>query len=225
MKSTWTGELRAALRKEWRSEMRSRHGLLTSALFGVLALVAMAFASYDQVPPPTLAAGMLSATLLFMAAISAPRVFLAEEDRGTLELVLLAGRPDVVFLGKLLFNIVQLSLSSLVLSGLFLVLTNVAVEQAWLFALGVLVFSLAMAGGLSLSGALVLGAGNRWVLVGTVGLPLLLPCVIMAVGVLRVALGSGFIEGGIESLLALSGFAVVLCGAGPYLANFLWELS
>jgi len=222
-KSSWASEALAVFHKEWLTEMRSRHGLFTTFLFSLLAVVAMAFASFGLVPVPSLAAGMLCVTLLFSSVIALPRTFLAEDEQGTFDLLRLSAEPTALYFGKYLYNVAQSVISAAVLALLFTGMTSSRVEQPVMFTLGVLFTALALAGGVSVCGALVMGAANRWILSAAVSLPILLPQVFLAVEALRVAMGEGTADHGWSAVFGLFGWALVLASSGPYLAALAWK--
>jgi len=222
MSSSWIAEIRAVAQKEWRSERRAQHGLWTAGLFSVTAVTGMAFASFGQRPPPTLAAGMLAVTLLFTAVTAVPRTFLAEEEQGTMDLLRLLGRPETIYLGKMLYVLVQLLAQTVILSTLFVGLTSTPVVEPTVLVAGLAGYAFALATIVSFAGALAAGATNRWLLAGAVGMPLLLPAVAMAVGVLRVGFGAGFVSGAIQSGLSLLGFGVLAFASAPWMMRGLW---
>ncbi|MBX7132177.1 MAG: heme exporter protein CcmB [Fimbriimonadaceae bacterium] len=209
--------------KEWRGEMRSRHGLFTAGLFSLLAVVAMGFASYGIKPSGGLAAGMLCVTLLFAAITALPRTFLVEDEQGTFDLLRLIAEPSIVFAGKALYNAVQMLATGVLLAVLFVNMTGIEIAHGGLFALGIAAESLALAGAVSVCGSLVIGASNRWVLAGVVALPLLLPQVFLGVGCMRVALGEGLAPGGWQSAFGLIGFAIAALAGGPLIAAAVWK--
>ncbi len=216
-------EIRAVLNREWSSESRLRHGLFTSALFSVLAVVAMGFASYGQRPGPTLAAGMLSVTLLFSAVVALPRTFLIEHEQGTFDLLRLTTRPEAAFSGKALYNLIQMSITAMAVATLFSVLTNRDVQVPWLFVLGLVATAGSLSYGVSICSALVITASNRWLLVGAIAVPLLLPQMSLCVGLFRVAFGEGSLFGGIQCLVGLVGYAVAMAAMGAPLAALVWR--
>jgi len=221
--SSWASETLAVFHKEWLTEMRSRHGLFTSFLFSLLAVVAMSLSSFATKPAPSIAAGMLCVTLLFSAVVALPRSFLVEDEQGTFDLLRLAVEPSAAFAGKLLYNAVQALLSVAVLSVLFVTMTGVTVLDPLLFALGCLFTALSLAGGVSVCGALVMGASNRWLLGTAAALPILLPQVFLGMGALKVAFGQGTVSGGWMCVTGLFGWALTLASIGPFLAAAAWK--
>ncbi|HRF58555.1 MAG TPA: heme exporter protein CcmB [Fimbriimonadaceae bacterium] len=216
-------EIWTVFRKEWRGEMRSRHGIFTAGLFSLLAVVAIAFASYGQKPSGTILAGMLCITLLFASVMALPRTFLVEDEQGTFDLLRLISEPQPVFVGKTLYNLTQMLVTGFVLAILLIGFAGLQVTVVWLYILALVAECMALAGAVSLCGALAIGAANRWILAAVLSVPLLLPQVAMGVGAFRAALGEGTIAGGTQNVLGLLGFGVAALALGPVLAASVWK--
>lgn len=223
MNSRWADQAMAVVAKELKTEMRSKHGLFTAGLFGFLTVATMVFSTFAEGPTPTIAAAMLVVALLFAAVTTMPRTMLVEDEQGTFELLQLLSEPSAAYFGKAVYNAMQMLVASLVLGGVFVAMANIDVVRPFPFVAGLVLLSLAMAGGVSLCGGLVLGAANRWVLVGALSLPLLMPVVFLGVVAIRSGLGAGFEGTGTESLMALGGYALVTLAAGPGLVAAVWR--
>lgn len=223
--SSWTIEALAVFNKEWLTEMRSRHGLFTSFLFSLLAVFAMSLASFSSKPDASTAAGMLAVTLVFSSIVSIPRTFLIEDEQGTFDILRLAADPSAVFAGKALYNALVSLLTAVVLSVLFVNLTSAKVADPAMFGASVVLGSIALAYGVSICGALVMGANNRWLLGASVALPILLPQIFLGMGAMRVALGAGGSAGGWQCVTGLGGFALALAAGGPLLAYAAWNTN
>lgn len=211
------------LRKEFQSELRSKTGLITAGLFAVVAVVAIAFATFSTKITPTIAAGLFWITLLFSSMISLPRAFTIEEELGTGDLLRLMARGHAVFWGKALFNLGLLVVTGAILTVLFLLFARVHIESVGLFALSVVGSCLALAGGVTLSGTLVAQAVNRGALSAVIALPLLLPLTAIGVGALRVAFGEPGDATGLRDALGLLCYGVASMAIGPYLYTAVWK--
>jgi heme exporter protein B len=221
----WATEVKAIFRKEVQSEMRSKSGLVTSGLFGVVAVVAIAFATRDVKITPMVAAGLFWVTLLFSSMISLPRAFTVEEELGTGDLLRLVARPHAVFWGKMLFNLVLLTVTAAALATLFLVLVGVQVSNISMFMMALIGSCLTLAGTVTLSGAIVAQAANRGSLAGAISLPLLLPITMLGVIGLAASLGqsSGLAVNGTSATLGLICYGVLSVAVGPYLFAVIWK--
>lgn len=225
MSSRWTADALAVFGKEAKTETRSRHGALTAGLFALLSVVSMSFASFGERPAPGLAAGMLTVTLLFTAVVALPRTFLVEDEQGTIDLLRLTCDPSAAFAGKLAYCLASGTLASWLVAGLFVTMTGVDVVRPLLFWSGVTLLAWGLAAGVSLCGAIVVGAANRWILAAAVAAPLLLPETFLGVGALKAGLGGGSEPVGVQAVAALAGWAVALAAGGPVLVGQVWGLE
>ena len=224
MNSNWLSEIRAIFLKEWRTEMRSLSGVVTSMLFSVVTVYAISFAALNTKLHGTVVAGMLWVALLFSAASSLTRIFLVEEEQGTADLLRLVARPHAVFWGKAIFNILQSLVTSVLLSILYLGFTSATVTIPWLFAVSLTAGCLSLAGAVTLCGAIAAQASNRSMLSAAIAVPLLLPLVALGVSGMRISLGDGsWASGGLASVIGLVGYAMATLATGPYIFAAVWK--
>jgi heme exporter protein B len=209
--------------KDARTELRTRSGISSAALFSIVSVVAIALAGYGMKLSAMLGSGLLWVVLIFSSIISLPRTFVSEEESGTGDLLRLLARPHAVFWGKALFNLAQMIVTALGLSVLFFVLTSLSISLPGLYLVSLLGGCAALAGAVTLCGALVAQASNRSALVGAIGLPLLLPLVALGIGATRVAMGEGTLKSGFESAFGLWCYAAAIFAAGPHLFAAIWK--
>jgi len=221
--STSAAEIRAVFRKEAMSELRGRSGLFTAGLFGLVATVIIGFAGASETISGTLGAALLWVVLLFAGVVALPRAFLAEEEQGTADLLRLVAKPEAVFWGKALFNLVQMTVFAGVLTPILLALLRLSSTQPLLLILTIVAGVVALAGTVTLVGALVAQASNRAALAGAVALPLLVPLVILGVASTKVALGAGFAALGLQAFMGLACYAVAAFAVGPLLFASVWK--
>lgn len=223
MSSSWRVEVLAVLKKELQSEMRSRAGLMSSSLFSLVTVIALAVSCYDRKVSPTLSGGLIWVALLFASAVALPRAFVLEEEQGTMDILRLTARPHAVFWGKAIYNLIQMLLTGLALSLLFLFLTGQSLVHPWLFGACLIGGCGALAGTVTLCGALVAQAKNRSALAGALALPLLLPLAFLAISALKVPLGEGDLANGWRGAVGLIGYGVLTLAFGPYLYEAVWK--
>jgi heme exporter protein B len=220
---SWRQEILAILRKELASELRTKSGLATVCLFSLAAIVAVAFSAFNQILSGSLAAGLLWVTLLFTSAVALPRAFVAEEEQGTADLLRLIARPEAVFWGKALFNLGLMLVTGTILSILFFVLVGSQIANPLLYAVCLLGSCAALAGTVTLCGALVAQAAGRGALAAAISIPLLLPLIALGVAGMRVALGEGLPLAGQEAAIGLVCYGVVTLTMGPPLFAAIWK--
>lgn len=226
MSSNWRAEVGAILRKELRSEMRSRSSLGTLALFSIVTVITVSIAAGDREISGTLAAGLLWACLLFAGTIGLSRTFIAEEEGGTGDLLRLLASPYAVFWGKAIYNVLLMLTVSTGMAAVFLLTVQIdspgPISPA-LFFVQLVGACAALAGAVTLCGALVAKATNRAALAAAISLPLMLPLAFLGISGMRIALGEGLPENGPRAALGLLGYATLSLLAGPYLFAAVWK--
>lgn len=210
----------AILRKECRSEWRTRYGLNAALLFAVASLTAVTFAAGRLPDRPDLLAALLWIVLLFAALSSLAHAFVRETEGETLTLLRLAAPPLAIAGGKLLFNVVFLALLELIAVPLFFVLMN-APAPAWGRFLGVLALgSLALAASATLIGALIAQTRGRGALFAAVSLPVLLPVLAAAVSGTRASFQGADAT---AELRLLGAYLAGVLGIGVLVVDHLWD--
>src|SRR5438093_7854830 len=145
----------AILRKECRSEWRTRYGLNSALLFAAATLTAVSFAVGRLGDRTDILAALFWVVLLFAALASLSHTFVREVEGRTLTLLRLVASPTAIALGKLLFNLLFLAVLEAVTVPLFLVLMG-GPPVRWGAFLAVLALgSFALATSATLVGALI----------------------------------------------------------------------
>ncbi len=218
-------EIWAVVRKEATAEFREPQGLISSATFGVIAVVAVAFSIANQSTTPTVDAGLLTVVLLFAGMLSVPRIYLAEDEQRTFETLKMVAPIPAIYFGKLVYAGLQMLASGLFISVVFLALRGKGIENSVLFFMSVSLESLTIAATLSVAGALAIGAPNRWILAAVAGFPLLLPQTALSIGVIRVGLGQGVVHTAWTNLGGLGLMLVASVALGHVTTAQLWRRS
>ena len=224
----------AVLRKEAATEWRTKTGLLTGGLYGVATVATLAFAffnkdanrqdfKYGDHPFKDVCASLVWSILLFSSLLSLPRAFLAEEENGTADLLRLMARPHAVFWGKTLFNLLQTWVGGLFLGTLFVKAVGMRDIHVPLFAFCLLSGGAAVAGAVTLCGAIAAQAANRAALAGAVAIPLLLPLLQWGVTGMRAALSVERTSHGTNAVVGMACYAVASLVLGPFIYAAVWK--
>ncbi len=218
--SSSTAAVWAILRKECRSEWRTRYGLNAALLFAVTSLTAVSFASGRLGNRTDIMAGLFWIVLLFATLTSMSHAFVREVEGRTMLTLRLVASPTEIATGKLLFNLLFLGVVELVLVPLFMILMG-APPPEWgrflaLLALG----TVSLAASSTLVGAVIAQTRGRGALFAGVSLPLLLPVLAAAVGGTREMWAGHSVA---SSLRLLAAYAVALLAASLLLYDHLWE--
>ena len=210
----------AILRKECRSEWRTRYGLNAALLFAVTTLTAVSFAVGRLGDRADIHAALLWIVILFAALASLNHAFVREVEGHTLLLLRLVASPTAIGLGKLLFNLLFLVVLELVAVPLFLLLMG-APPPRWGAFIGILALgSVALAAAATLVDALISQTRGRGALFAGVSLPLLLPLLAVAVSATRAQWEGRSVAAEAQLLAA---YAIALLAASLLLYDHVWE--
>ncbi len=210
----------AILRKECRSEWRTRYGLNAALLFAVTSLTAVSMAAGRLGDRTDLLAGLFWIVLLFATLTSMSHAFVREVEGRTMLMLRLVASPTEIATGKLLFNLLFLGVVELVLVPLFMILMG-APSPNWGAFLAVLALgTVSLAASSTLVGAVIAQTRGRGALFAGVSLPILLPVLAAAVQGTR-DMWAGHPSA--SSLRLLAAYAVALLAASLLLYDHLWE--
>jgi heme exporter protein B len=188
----------AVLRKECRSEWRTRYGLNAALLFAITTLVSVSFAALS----------------------SLSHTFVREVEGHTLTMLRLVASPAAISTGKLLFNVLFLAVLEVVTVPLYLLLMDAKLPSLPAF-LGVLALgSLALAASATLVGAVIAQTRGRGALFAGVSLPLLLPVLAAAVSGTRAPWQGG---DAIAEMRLLGAYTAGVLAVSVLLYDHLWE--
>ncbi|MCC6349955.1 MAG: heme exporter protein CcmB [Candidatus Eisenbacteria bacterium] len=208
------------LRKECRSEWRTRYGLNAALLFAVASLTAVSFAAGRMANRPDVLAALFWIVLLFATLASLGHAFVREVEGRTMLLLRLVASPTEIATGKLLFNLLFLLVVEGVTVPLFLLLTGAPPVRWGPFAAVLALGTVSLAASSTLVGAVIAQTRGRGALFAGVSLPLLLPVLAAAVAGTRDMWASSPTGGSVRLLAA---YAVALIAAGLLLYEHLWE--
>jgi len=220
MRSSSAGAVWAILRKECRSEWRTRYGLNSALLFAVTTLTSISFVVGKIADRTDILAALLWIVLVFAALASLAHTFVREVEGHTMTMLRLIASPTAIALGKLGFNLLFLGVLEAVTVPLFLVLVG-GPPLHWGRFLAVLgLGSVALAASATLVGAVIAQTRGRGALFAAVSLPILLPVLAGAVSGTRGQWNDAPIG---AELRLLAAYAAALLGASLVLYDHLWE--
>jgi len=221
MPSSWNREIRAVFQKEWQSESRSMSGITTTALLCLVSVVIVNNITWTTSINPMVGAGLFWMILVFSASVSLTRTFLQEEDNHTADFWRLMARPEAVYWGKALFNILQMIVATVLMSIAFVIMVKVKIENPVLFMTTALGGAVSI-GTVTLAGAIAAPASNRYALAAAISVPILIFLVNLGITGTATALGEG-LRGGERGGIAMIAYSIAACSIGPVVYSKIWK--
>jgi heme exporter protein B len=205
----------AVFAKDLRLEWRTRYALNTILMFGVTTLAVVSFSLGQAGLPVKLLAALYWIVIFFSAMAALAQVFTREEEAGTALALRLSADPNAVYLGKLFFNLVLLTIMAAIITPLFFVFTDAPADNILLFILVLALGVLALCAATTLVAAIISRAAIKGALFAVLSFPiLLLPLVLL--------LGQS-LTGILAPLQALVAYIVVMLTASVMLFRFVWK--
>jgi heme exporter protein B len=173
----------AIVRKDLLTELRGASTIVSMVLLGLLVVLVFSFGAEPGTASASLArSGVLWAAFLFSGVIAVGRSFASEKEAGCLDgLLLCPVDRGVLYLGKLIGNLILVFATGVVILLFFTIVYNVGIGAGWL---GLLLLLVLASVGLSTLGtlfaAVAAGVRARDALLTVFIFPLLVPLVIAA---------------------------------------------
>jgi len=222
----WLTEAWAVTAKDLRSEFRTRVALSSLGLFAMTTLIAVAYsvgpfriASEDR---PFLLAVLLWIVVFFAALAGLDRSFVKEEESHTAPLLRLSASPQVVWAGKLLFNVVLLALLLAVLVPLYCILMGYRIQLVGWFVLLLTAGGYTLAAVSTIVAAIIARAQGRGALFPVLALPLLLALLIFLIEG-TTACSEGTVDAVRESLRAVLSLGGAMTVVSAMLFPLVWN--
>lgn len=215
LKSFW-----AMLAKDALTELRTRYALSALVMFALITLTSVSMTIAGETLSPGLAAVLLWVILFFCAMAGLSRVFVQEQESGTIFALRLYGGAQAVIMGKLAFNTLMLLALTALTIPLFLVFLNVDITSWLPFILILVLGNIGIAAASTLTAAMVARAQGRSALFAVLTFPVLLPQYLSVISATaKVFDNSG---PGMTDLVFMAGFDITLIIAASILFDYLW---
>ena len=221
---SYSTETYAVVEKDVRSELRTRYALNALLMFVITAVSTILFALRSDNPSIELLSGMYWVVIFFTAMSGLSRIFVSEEERGTVMVLQLVAAPSVVYFGKLLFN----SCLTLLLTAAVTVLYVIAfpgftIKSPDVFSMVVLFGSLGFAASATIIAAIIAKAGARGTLYPVLSFPILIPLLMTVMNGTTRALAGESMASALGELQILVGYMLVMVGCSYILLDYVWK--
>lgn len=206
--------------KDIKLEWREKYAL-SGILLYVLSTAFVIYSVFQSVDPFTWVSLYWIITL-FAAINAASRSFITENQNIWLYYYLLAS-PQQIILSKMLFNSILLLVLSIASNAVFAMLLgfNINGVQLWLVIsiLGGLGFALAF----TMISAIAAKARNAGVLMTILGLPIMIPQLLLLIKLSKQAVAGALISSAAKDLMALVAIDIILVAVALVFFPFLWK--
>jgi heme exporter protein B len=167
--------------KDIKSEFRTRYAINAIAMFAVVTVFAISFAIRGTGLSTELQASLLWIVIYFSSLSGLAQSFVKEEESKTAMALRLYAPAEVIFAGKLLFNLVLLSGLNLITIPLFAIFINFDVASYPLFFTILLIGSVGLAVVTTFVAAIISKASVKGALFAVLSFPLILPLLVEAI--------------------------------------------
>jgi len=214
----------AVFLKDIKSELRTRYAINAILMFAVVTVFAVSWAVGGTGLAPVLQASLLWIVVYFSSLSGLSQSFVKEEESRTAIALRLYSPADVVFGGKLIFNLVLLVLLNLITIPLFAIFIGFDIASYPLFLTFLALGSLGLVIVTTIVAAIISKASVKGALFAVLSFPLVLPLLIEAISGTKKAMvpGLGFAEARVE-LQVLISYIVVMTILGFFLFESIWN--
>jgi heme exporter protein B len=220
IKSPWRKALWAVLYKEGLCELRTRYALSALAMFALITLSSVSMAIAGTSLTPELAAVLLWIILFFCAMAGLSRVFVQEQETGTIFTLRLYMGAQAVIFGKLLFNIVMLLALTALIIPLFIIFLNVDIRLGFSLSLILFLGDVGIGAAATVTAAMVAKTQGKSALFTVLTFPILLPQFLAVISATAKVLSHTV--PGLTELFFMAGYDLVLFIAASILFDYLW---
>lgn len=217
----WLEPAAAVFRKDVLCELRSRYALSVLTMFALVTLSAVSMSLGGADLSPALAAVLLWITIFFSAMAGLSRVFVQEEESGTLFTLRVYVHAQAVLMGKLAFNLVLLAGLAALILPLFIVFFNIATVMWGSLAVAVAAGMAGMAAVATLTAALVAETRGKGSLFTVLTFPVLLPQFLASIQATAAVLAGELLPWTMVGFIF--GYDVCIVIAASILFDYLWR--
>lgn len=210
--------------KDLKSELRTRYAINALIMFVVVTISMILFSTAGEVMSESLLSGLLWVVIFFSAMSGLSRVFVSEEDRGTVLFLQLATRPSIVYFGKLLFNfILILSLNFFIVVAYLLTMENFKVKSFDVFLVCLILGGLGLASASTIIAAIIAKANTKGTLYPVLSFPVILPLLITVINMTQLSIEGVALGEVVGHLRILVSYSMVVIIASYLLFDYIWK--
>ncbi|MDF2633895.1 MAG: cytochrome c-type biosis protein CcmB [Pelosinus sp.] len=206
--------------KDGLCEFRTRYAVSALFMFALISLASISMSIGIVSLPVELTAALLWVILFFCAMAGLSRVFVQEQESGTIVALQIYGSGQAVLFGKLLFNVIVLLSLTLLVIPLFIIFLNVDIYRWPIFIVILIMGDIGIAAASTITAAMVAKSQGKNALFTVLTFPILLPQFLGSISATTKILAN--IEPNASEIVFMAGYNVVLMIASSILFDYLW---
>jgi len=210
--------------KDLRSELRTRYAINALIMFILVAISVILFSIGNEKIPPQLTAGLYWVVIFFSAMSGLSRAFVSEEEKGTTLTLQLVANADIVFSGKLLFNLSLTFFINLIITFLYAAFfEDFVINNFSLFLITFFFGNIGLAISSTIIASIIAKAGAKGTLYPVLSFPILLPLILTCVQLTIFCFDGINIENSVYELAIVISYDIVMITISYLLFDFIWK--
>jgi len=210
--------------KDWHSELRTRYAISALFMYIVTTISIILFSLGSEGASVDALAGMLWVVIFFGSMSGLSRTFVMEEERGTTLTLQLLTRPEAVFCGKLVFNLVlTLVLNSVTLALYVALINGFVIRTLSILLTTMLLGSIGIACAATIIAAIIARANTKGILYPVLSFPIVLPLLLTVINATRLASEGAYFEEAAGEFQILISYIIVIVVISFMLFDYIWK--
>jgi heme exporter protein B len=212
----------AVFAKDIRVELRTRYAVNAIFMFAVTTLTVVSLSVGQAGLQPRLLSALLWIIIFFSAMSGLAHAFVREEESGTSLALKLRADPTAVYLGKLFFNLLLLSLLTAIITPLFFIFTDAPTGNIGALVIILVLGVVDLCAATTLVAAIIARVAAKGALFAVLSFPILVLVILLLVGVTSQAMDNQSVGEMFTYLQGLLAYGVIMITASLLLFRFVW---
>ncbi|UCE66633.1 MAG: heme exporter protein CcmB [Candidatus Zixiibacteriota bacterium] len=214
----------AVFLKDLKSELRTRYAINAILMFALVTVFAISWAIGGAGLSEILQASLLWVVIYFSSLSGLSQSFVKEEESKTALALRLYCPASAVLGGKMIFNLILLSVLNLLTIPLFGIFIGLDIHNFPLFIIIIILGSLGIVATTTLAAAIISKASIKGALFAVLSFPLILPLMMMAIsGTKKALIPESVISLARMEIQVLVSYVVVMTVLGFILFDSIWN--
>jgi heme exporter protein B len=217
-------QIKGVLKKDLKSELRTRYSISAILLFILVTVTMIVFALIGEKLNESVSAGLLWIIMFFSAMTGLSKSFVSEEERGTSLVLKLSTTSTAVYFGKLLYNVMLSLLLNIVAIFFFsLIVSGAPIKSFGIFAITMFLGSIGLASATTIISAIIARANTKGAMFPILSFPILLPLIMLGIDNTRQSLEGTTFPDVMSNLQLMIAYCGVIIPVSFILFDIVWK--